>query len=295
MTPKSLPNPTWTHHHFSRVRIHTDRRAAESARAIGARAYTVGSDIYFGQGEYRPGTREGRRLIAHELAHVAQQRGTATSVGRSIGAPDSPAEREAASVADRVAGGGVAPPIRKAVPAGTIQRQVDDTPADADPAPTPVEPWSSKHLLIVVESDRFPGRESCSGFESPEGISQRMGACGPLRHFCSTPVDYSFRFLYWIDSRNAPYPSPNLRPQVSARLAFVPAGASSPANTASGSDPKPGYPRPGDILEPSFGKTLTIRTTRSGTITLEADIVDASSGARASYRDSIGCVLDPCT
>jgi hypothetical protein len=58
---------------FSRVRIHTDAKAAESARAVNARAYTVGHDIVFGAGQYVPGTSEGRRLIAHELTHVVQQ------------------------------------------------------------------------------------------------------------------------------------------------------------------------------------------------------------------------------
>jgi hypothetical protein len=58
---------------FSGVRIHTDRTAAASAAAMQARAYTVGSNIVFGAGEYRPQTSEGRRLIAHELTHVVQQ------------------------------------------------------------------------------------------------------------------------------------------------------------------------------------------------------------------------------
>lgn len=58
---------------FSRVRVHADAGAAGSAEAIDARAYTVGHHIVFGAGEYRPGTADGRRLLAHELAHVAQQ------------------------------------------------------------------------------------------------------------------------------------------------------------------------------------------------------------------------------
>ena len=58
---------------FSRVRVHTDAQAAQSARAVGARAYTIGSDVVFGAGEYAPRSREGQRLIAHELTHVRQQ------------------------------------------------------------------------------------------------------------------------------------------------------------------------------------------------------------------------------
>lgn len=58
---------------FGAVRVHTDARATESARAVNAVAYTVGRDVVFGAGRYAPGTGEGRRLLAHELAHVVQQ------------------------------------------------------------------------------------------------------------------------------------------------------------------------------------------------------------------------------
>jgi hypothetical protein len=63
---------------FSNVRIHADARAAESARSVAALAYTVGRDIVFGEGQYRPHTMQGQRLLAHELAHVAQQGATST-------------------------------------------------------------------------------------------------------------------------------------------------------------------------------------------------------------------------
>ncbi len=60
---------------FSRVRVHANQQAADSARGVNARAYTVGSDIAFGSGEYAPTSNEGKRLLAHELTHVVQQRG----------------------------------------------------------------------------------------------------------------------------------------------------------------------------------------------------------------------------
>lgn len=63
---------------FGDVRVHSDSMAAESARAVGAHAYTVGSTIAFDDGEYRPGAESGRRLLAHELAHVVQQSQTAS-------------------------------------------------------------------------------------------------------------------------------------------------------------------------------------------------------------------------
>ncbi|WP_433304891.1 DUF4157 domain-containing protein [Actinoplanes sp. CA-030573] len=58
---------------FSSVRVHDDDRARRLTRALGARAFTVGSDIAFAAGEYRPSSAEGRRVLAHELAHTIQQ------------------------------------------------------------------------------------------------------------------------------------------------------------------------------------------------------------------------------
>ena len=60
---------------FSGVRIHDDARAAEAASSIDAAAFTVGEDVAFAAGRYDPRTAEGRRLLAHELSHVVQQRG----------------------------------------------------------------------------------------------------------------------------------------------------------------------------------------------------------------------------
>ncbi|KQC04772.1 MAG: hypothetical protein APR53_02885 [Methanoculleus sp. SDB] len=60
-------------YNFSKIRLHTDSRAAESARAIKAQAFTIGNDIGFNSGSYRPETMSGKRLIAHELTHIIQQ------------------------------------------------------------------------------------------------------------------------------------------------------------------------------------------------------------------------------
>lgn len=66
---------------FRRVRVRSDGQAAAAAAAVNARAFTVGESIYFGTGEYRPHSDEGRRLLAHELTHVVQQ--SAASVAGS--------------------------------------------------------------------------------------------------------------------------------------------------------------------------------------------------------------------
>ena len=71
-------------HDFSHVRIHDDATAAGSAEAMAARAYTVGHHVVFGSGEYRPGTADGRRLLAHELLHVTQQNAAGTAQGSLV-------------------------------------------------------------------------------------------------------------------------------------------------------------------------------------------------------------------
>ena len=60
-------------HDFADVRVHTDANAIDSARAVNAKAYTIGNDIVFNAGRYAPAEPSGKRLLAHELAHVAQQ------------------------------------------------------------------------------------------------------------------------------------------------------------------------------------------------------------------------------
>ena len=68
-------------HDFSAVRIHTDARAADSARSVNALAYTYGQNVFFGTGQYAPETVHGRQTLAHELAHVVQQRKNENPVG----------------------------------------------------------------------------------------------------------------------------------------------------------------------------------------------------------------------
>ena len=106
---------------FSAVRIHVNATAAESARTIGAAAYTVGRDIVFSAGRYQPHGSAGRQLLAHELAHVVQQsRGGSAS-------PD--AEARADHAADQVAQGRpVATQALGGAPVA-LQAQPDDHPA----------------------------------------------------------------------------------------------------------------------------------------------------------------------
>lgn len=70
-------------HDFGRVRVHADERAAESARAVNARAYTLGQNVVFGAGQFAPGTYAGKSLLAHELTHVLQQGGRGAALQRT--------------------------------------------------------------------------------------------------------------------------------------------------------------------------------------------------------------------
>ena len=85
------------------VTVHTDDTADNLNRSVSARAFATGTDVYFAKGEYNPGSAEGDRLLAHELAHVVQQRGAANSGPLTVSQPGDALETEADSVADSIA------------------------------------------------------------------------------------------------------------------------------------------------------------------------------------------------
>lgn len=71
---------------FSQVRIHTDSQAQNMSQDLGAQAFTYGSDIYFNSGKFAPNSKQGKKLMAHELTHVVQQRGKVNStIQRALG------------------------------------------------------------------------------------------------------------------------------------------------------------------------------------------------------------------
>ena len=93
-------------HDFSQVRVHADGEADRGARAIDARAYTIGRDVVFARGQYAPATSAGRKLLAHELTHVVQQqRGGPGLAPSGLSSPNDAAEREADVAAETVTAG----------------------------------------------------------------------------------------------------------------------------------------------------------------------------------------------
>jgi hypothetical protein len=87
---------------LSDVRVHTGDTADTLNTAVAARAFATGTDVSFAQDQYKPNTTDGDRLIAHELAHVVQQRGAPTSGPLTVSEPGDALEREADDVAGRI-------------------------------------------------------------------------------------------------------------------------------------------------------------------------------------------------
>jgi len=159
-------------HDFGHVRVHTDARAAESARSVSALAYTVGRDVVFGARQYTPGTSGGQRLLAHELTHVVQQSGSdSTHVGekRSLpptslsGVPDAPSELPTNASSDAHEQE-VARTISKN---GARVQRVCGPSAIGNPAGC--EPFGSvaTEQIFSVPTERFLFTVNCNDFISP--------------------------------------------------------------------------------------------------------------------------------
>ncbi|MEM7340383.1 MAG: DUF4157 domain-containing protein, partial [Actinomycetota bacterium] len=103
---------------LTNVRVHTDTKADTLNRAVQAEAFTTGSDVFFRSGRYAPESTDGRRLLAHELTHVVQQRDGVGAGESRVSHPDDAHEREARSVGDAVAASNA--------PAATVDREEED-------------------------------------------------------------------------------------------------------------------------------------------------------------------------
>ena len=87
---------------FSSVRVHTGTEADSLNQTLQARAFTTGRDIFFRQGEYNPGSDQGKELLAHELTHVVQQKGNGVQCKLAVNQPSDPYEHEANQVAKAI-------------------------------------------------------------------------------------------------------------------------------------------------------------------------------------------------
>lgn len=122
-------------HDFGDVRVHTDEKASESAKAVNAEAYTVGTDVVFQSGKYSPDTSAGKHMLAHELTHVVQQKagpvsGTPAPGGIKISDPSDSFEHHAEATADRVMSSPDAAPT--AAPSSEIGVQRQEVPPEEE-------------------------------------------------------------------------------------------------------------------------------------------------------------------
>jgi len=141
-------------HDFGGVRVHSDAQAADSARAVNALAYTVNRNVVFGSGQFKPAANDGRRLLAHELAHTIQQGGRIERASAGFGVP---ARREMASPpGDRSSSNageprldGLAAGIAKTAASVSLQRQ----PAPACEGNKPLDPDALGPAFVKQKSD----------------------------------------------------------------------------------------------------------------------------------------------
>jgi hypothetical protein len=145
---------------FSRVKIHTDQQAAQLNKSLNAKAFTVGNDIYFGEGRYQPQSANGERLLAHELTHTIQQGNTAQSVQREPDVVNMPPMTITAGMPDTSS-------LTTPVPAGSIT--AGRTQADIElnsQLPETVLPftgggWDGNDIANKLgQYDRMPGTDS---------------------------------------------------------------------------------------------------------------------------------------
>jgi hypothetical protein len=160
-------------HDFSRVRVHTDARAAESARDINARAYTVGDHIAFGARQYTPRTEVGKHLLAHELMHVIQRQKGESPGLTVLESPDH--ERQADAAADAIRSHRPVPTPRPLF-AGPILRQK----LEPDEPPRVERGFELDPNLFLIPMDAPAPRETEKCEEFPGGstdceVDERTG------------------------------------------------------------------------------------------------------------------------
>lgn len=165
-------------HDFSGVRMHTDEKAAESARAVNALAFTVGRDVVFGAGQYAMETNAGKNLIAHELMHVIQQGvpSMLPATSLSIDSPDSVFEQRATQFANRASQNSpsamaeMATATSKQTVSAVIQRQGS---ALARQSPFGDEPTEMRQVL---EASFAAGKFGCANGTSAADCYGRLDA-----------------------------------------------------------------------------------------------------------------------
>jgi uncharacterized protein DUF4157 len=168
---------------LSDVRVHTGGKADASARSINAQAYTVGNDVVFGGGKYQPNTPTGQRVIAHELAHVVQQRsgpvdGTEAPGGIKVSDPSDRFEQAAEQTADRAMSDPSAPLSAEAASPSSASVQREAKPGEEEEE---VQSLAAQRAAAGGEEDKeeevqslAAQREAAAGEEEKEDESKAV-------------------------------------------------------------------------------------------------------------------------
>ena len=169
---------------FEDVRVHTDAESDSLNRAVNAEAFTTGRDIFFRSGNYNPGSSDGRKLLAHELTHVVQQRTAPPQDDMTVSSPQDESEQEASHVADSLGSAGAASataavaremsPEEEELPAESVAREEampeeEELPAQAiarEMAPEEEEPAQA-----IAREEAMPEEEELPA----QAIAREMG------------------------------------------------------------------------------------------------------------------------
>lgn len=170
-------------HTFSHVRIHVGAAAAAAAGALGARAFTLGSHIYFAEGEFAPGTAGGDRLLRHELTHVVQyDRGVLRATGGKleVAEPHSATEVEARAAEDRSDPGpdhaappaAASAPVTAAIPDGSVSSRAAE--------PAVVQAVDARPAAGRSDAAESRGPRQAAGGTATGGVASPLSLGGAL-------------------------------------------------------------------------------------------------------------------
>jgi Domain of unknown function (DUF4157) len=246
--------------------VHTDSRAADSARSVGAAAYTFGGHVVFGEGKFQPGSADGSRLLAHELAHVIQQdesgvAGAPESLGQPRDAAEEWADRQSRSA---LAGAPIEAPAPTAK--SRVQRQTNPQADPADsPAPAtaaaPAAGWTlSDPSVTFTISNQHIMEASFLKAGGPALTGAGFNAWTNQRVFSIlTPEQAWLRTQYQVDTTEHPLPDQNMKFSVTNDIRFTTSSGQTTIDQHF-QDDSPAYGGAGGILGTKLGFSAGDRT-----------------------------------
>jgi uncharacterized protein DUF4157 len=188
---------------FSAVRLHDDGASHAAARDLRAHAFTLGQHIHFAHGQFRPGARDGLHLLAHELTHTVQQRGSSADVATDavdVDASDSAFERDADAAADAIIAGR-APALRPGIGGASVQRRLQrkgeaegtrTRQIDADTSVTVTRSLIERRCRRVEDTQGTPRKDVFFWDDDAKAVGLRYKICrGKVQLSSGVTIDYS--------------------------------------------------------------------------------------------------------